>query len=208
MTRTISSRRRVKPNARGEQSRETILDVAERHFGDWGYRGASIAAIAEDAGISDPGLLHHYRSKGGLLKALLDQRFSVDEVKLLEGETVPTARLLALVKDIIRENVGRRTGVKLLMVLLTEGISTEHPAHDYFQRRYAHVREIFARHVRTGQAEGEIRTDIPSEQLATLLVAAMDGLQLQWLLDERVDMTAAIETFAAILGRGIADPAG
>ncbi len=40
-----------------------------------------------------------------------------------------------------------------------------------------------------------------AEAAAPLLVAVMDGLQYQWLLDpEAVDMPAAFRTFVALLG--------
>ncbi|MGX1856800.1 TetR/AcrR family transcriptional regulator [Dietzia sp. NPDC055340] len=44
------------------------LGVFARH----GYHGASIRTIAEAAGLSVPGLYHHYRSKQAILAALVD----------------------------------------------------------------------------------------------------------------------------------------
>ncbi|MBB1011305.1 TetR family transcriptional regulator [Dietzia kunjamensis] len=45
------------------------LQVFARH----GYHGASIRSIAEAAGLSVPGLYHHYRSKQAILAAVVDQ---------------------------------------------------------------------------------------------------------------------------------------
>lgn len=44
------------------------LGVFARH----GYHGASIRTIAEAAGLSVPGLYHHYKSKQAILAALVD----------------------------------------------------------------------------------------------------------------------------------------
>lgn len=44
------------------------LEVFARH----GYHGASIRMIAEAAGLSVPGLYHHYKSKQALLAAVVD----------------------------------------------------------------------------------------------------------------------------------------
>ena len=41
-------------------------------------------------------------------------------------------------------------------------------------------------------APGRIRGDVDLDQVVQLIVAVMDGLQIQWLLDEKVDM---IESF-------------
>jgi AcrR family transcriptional regulator len=40
-------------------TREAILSAARRRFGDHGYAGATIRAIAADAGV-DPALVHHF----------------------------------------------------------------------------------------------------------------------------------------------------
>lgn len=41
-------------------------------FAQHGYHGASIRSIAEAAGLSVPGLYHHYRSKQAILAAVVD----------------------------------------------------------------------------------------------------------------------------------------
>ena len=51
--------------SRGEESKAAILAAARELFATRGYRGTSLAAIAEAAGLSQPGLLHHYRSRTG-----------------------------------------------------------------------------------------------------------------------------------------------
>src|ERR1700720_423511 len=61
---------------RGEESKETILAAARQLFSKRGYRGTSLASIAEAAGLSQPGLLHHYPSKDALLLAVLASRDS------------------------------------------------------------------------------------------------------------------------------------
>ena len=63
---------------RGEESKETILAAARQLFAKHGYRGTSLASIAEAAGLSQPGLLHHYPSKTALLLAVLASRDSAD----------------------------------------------------------------------------------------------------------------------------------
>jgi AcrR family transcriptional regulator len=192
-------RRRAKTNTRGRQAREAILDVAERHFGTYGYKGASIAAIAEEVGLSDPGLLHHFRSKAGLLEELLKERFSVDEVKLHEGENIDISRLFSVLLDIVRENVGRPSGVKLLLVLFAESLTANHPAYAYFNHRYNHVRQILTRHILSAQVAGQVRADISPEALAVMLIAVLDGIQLQWLQNDQIDMPDVFAAFSKLI---------
>ncbi|MEV7776430.1 TetR family transcriptional regulator [Kitasatospora sp. NPDC086791] len=55
---------------RGEQA-DRILAAARRAFATRGYTATSLRAVAQDAGV-DPGLVHYYfRSKPGLLEAVM-----------------------------------------------------------------------------------------------------------------------------------------
>lgn len=49
-----------------------VLTAALAVFARHGYHGASIRMIAEEAGLSVPGVYHHYRSKQALLAAVVD----------------------------------------------------------------------------------------------------------------------------------------
>jgi hypothetical protein len=65
---------------------------------------------------------------------------------------------------------------------------------------YRRVRAEVAEHVAAAQGQGEVDPELDAGSIATQLVAALDGLQLQWLLDPgRVDMTATLRDFLAAL---------
>jgi TetR/AcrR family transcriptional regulator, transcriptional repressor of bet genes len=79
-----------------EQKRREILKAFATVLADHGYAGATIAAVAREAGIS-PGLVHHhFDSKEDLLDSLLREllvRFRARSVEFgrLNGETLPLA---------------------------------------------------------------------------------------------------------------------
>jgi AcrR family transcriptional regulator len=54
-------------------SDEQILLAALRCFLEKGYHGTTIRSVAARAGVSVPGLYHHYASKSVLLERLIDQ---------------------------------------------------------------------------------------------------------------------------------------
>ncbi|MGN0100401.1 MAG: TetR/AcrR family transcriptional regulator [Dietzia sp.] len=56
----------------GDDALSPPLRAALGVFARHGYHGASIRMIAEAAGLSVPGLYHHYRSKQAILAALVD----------------------------------------------------------------------------------------------------------------------------------------
>jgi len=165
--------------------------------------GASTAAIAHDAGISEPGLLHHFGSKKGLLMALLERRYSLDEPKFHADQELEGMTLLSLLVALIRENMRQRESVKLAMVMLGESTSTHHPSHDFFRRRYVEAREVLVQHLARAQKNGSVRAGVDTEALSAVLLAVMDGLQLQWLLDKRVDMAHCFEVLGGLLERAL-----
>ena len=77
-----------------------------------GYHGSSIRTIAEAAGLSVPGLYHHYRSKQAILAALVDAAM----VEMLEHTAAaaadagddPEARFDNVVECLVRFHLARR----------------------------------------------------------------------------------------------------
>jgi AcrR family transcriptional regulator len=59
------------PRQRGENTRQRLLDEAERQFAEAGFRGTSLNAIAIACGVGNAGVLHHFASKEKLYKAVL-----------------------------------------------------------------------------------------------------------------------------------------
>ena len=61
--------------------REEILQAASDLFGVRGFRGTSLASIAEAVDLTEPGLLHYFPSKVNLLQSVLEYRDHQDEKK-------------------------------------------------------------------------------------------------------------------------------
>jgi AcrR family transcriptional regulator len=57
-------------------TRERLLAAAADAFADEGFAGATLASIAERAGVSRPSLLFHFASKELLYSAVVEQTFS------------------------------------------------------------------------------------------------------------------------------------
>lgn len=64
--------------------RAQILDAALNRFGRDGYRRTSLARVAEDAGITDAGLLHHFRDKQQLLLAVVEYWFQRQDERWMQ----------------------------------------------------------------------------------------------------------------------------
>ncbi len=66
-----------------KETRERILDSAERIFSEKGYGGARIKEIAEGAGITGAMVHYYFRTKDELHRAVMDRMF-LDLVDLVE----------------------------------------------------------------------------------------------------------------------------
>ncbi len=192
---------------KGEDRRSAILAAAARLFAEQGYRGASLDSVAATVGLTRPGLLHYFPSKDALLVALLEDRYHVDGRRLSGGLTEEGLPLLAALQRIVEFNQQSPEAVKLFTVLVAEGIFEGHPGHDHFERRYQRVRTRLARELEVERQAGALRADVDLELLVTVVVAVMDGLQTQWLLDPEVDMAASFKLFSTLLTT-VLDPGG
>ena len=185
---------------RTQQRKAQVIREAIRFFGQNGYHGAKLADIAKAAGVTEPGLLHHFPSKAHLLMEVLAERDRIDQERfnldLYDGMKAP---LLPL-KELAQYNETVPGLVQLFTVLVAESIDENHPGHEFFKQRYENIREQYSAVLRETQARGEIRSDIPAEDLVIMLFAMMDGLQVQWLYDpEQIKMARLFEQFLKLL---------
>ena len=161
-------------------------------YGEVGYRGASLREIAARSGISHPGLMHHFPTKESLLLAVLAHRDEVDSEWLSMGETTGMDTLRRLVA-LVSLNATRRGIVELFAVLSAEATSPDHPAHAFFVGRYRNAVEAAELTYAQVRDEGGLRPGIDPGAAARQLIALMDGLQMQWLLDDRsTDMAGVV----------------
>lgn len=182
--------------AKGRATRRQILDEAMTLFGEMGYRSASLREIAARCGISHPGLLHHFPSKEALLGAVLERRDALDAERFPSGGS-GTDQLQTLV-DVVEHNAHVPGIVELFAALSTEAVAPDHPAHGYFVGRYARTRAELAASLEVTRAQGVLRDGVDPALAAVVIIAVMDGLQVQWLLDrESVDMARALSDHIA-----------
>lgn len=178
-------------------SQEKIIQAAIKFFAQQGFRGAKMADIAKAADLTEPGLLHHFPSKTHLLMAVLAERDRVDRERFDPSSL--KADPLSSFHRLVAYNETVPGLVQLFTILVAESIQEQHPAHDFFMRRYQNGREQDIEMIRQGQTQGKIRSDLPAEDLTVMLYAMMDGLQVQWLLEpEKIDMARIFGQFVQL----------
>ncbi|MET0862209.1 MAG: TetR/AcrR family transcriptional regulator [Lacisediminihabitans sp.] len=175
------------PYAKGVAKREEILRTALAVFAKNGYLKTSIRDLADAANLSQAGLLHYFGSKEELLVAILAHREETNSRARGDKE------LLASFFDVIHRNVDDPGLAQLFATMSTAASDETHPAHDFFVTRYADLRANLGAALRVRQAEGQLDSAIDADRLATILIAVADGLQVQWLTDDAVDMPATLD---------------
>ena len=188
--------RRAGRATRTEDRKAEIVTATLEAIAERGYRGTSLAAIAERVGLTQQGLLHYFPTKEALLVAVLEMR---DEWDTASAAVQGTAWPLAMVTDLVEYNAARRGIVQVFTVLVGDSVTEDHPAQKYFKDRYRRVREWVVESLRAEFGD-VLPGGLTPEQAAPLLVAVMDGLQVQWLHEpEAVDMPASFRDFVSLL---------
>ncbi|GGG24326.1 TetR family transcriptional regulator [Rhodococcoides trifolii] len=179
--------------APGRSTRTRILDVARTVFVENGFRSSSLRDIAAKAGISHPGLLHHFPTKQDLLIEILRRR-DADDAAAVEEDVAGGVDAVEALLGVVRRNTQRPGMVELFAVLSTEAVDPTHPAHEYFTERYRHTIETLRAYFDESRS---LRTSITPIDAARTTVAMMDGLQIQWLMDrdDRIDMEATMRRY-------------
>lgn len=184
--------------AKGRAKRDEIVDVALDLFTRKGYDRTSVREIARLTQLSQAGLLHHFRTKEELFVEVLRRRDDRNERQYDENQGHPVS--LAGLVQIVRHNAQEPGLVRLYVTMSAESTATDSPARDFFEHRYERLLTDLAENLRSRKLAGEIANDLDEAAVASLLVAAADGLQVQWLLDpDAFDMGERLELLSRIL---------
>jgi len=176
----VERRRPGRPPTGSEDKRERILAEAFELFARGGYNGTSLTDVAQAAGISKAGLLHHFGSKERLFSAVLERRDAIDMASM-EGLDDDVWSFLDRWVALVEHNAQLPGMVGLYTAMAVSGVDAGHPAHpwlhNHFLRTVGQTAELFE----NGKAAGVVAPDAPAHELARTIVAVSDGIQIQWL---------------------------
>src|SRR4051812_6857890 len=181
-----------------ERTRAMVLDAARRVFLRQGYGGASVDAIAEEAGFSKGVVYSQFTGKADLFLALLDQRISerAEENARLVAQHSGLAALWALLQTNSRHSEQGPEWARLLIEFRL--VAARDPG---LSRRYASL------HERTVDRLADTLSAALSRDGLTLTMAARTVAQLVLALDsgavlERIAEPAALppEVLQDVLG--------
>jgi AcrR family transcriptional regulator len=178
-------RRRSYP--KGTRRRQQILESAIDLFAQRGVDSASLRTMGEAIGVSHAALRHYFSSRDELMvEVYRTHEAAVTADAMLSAETAPLADAPVVGEMIAAAERNRSIPglVELYATLTTDALQERHAATREFVRdRFRQLRQLLAARIEAGQRAGRIAADIDPVDAAALVIAASDGLQVQWLLD-------------------------
>ncbi|HEY0260475.1 MAG TPA: TetR family transcriptional regulator [Lacisediminihabitans sp.] len=111
----------TKTRMHAEDRRELIVQAATTVFGDYGYVGATTAAVAEAAGVSQPYVIRMFGTKERLflevIDSALDCLLTAFRAVLAEESEIPVARRLGIAYVTLAGNRGQLLSLMHAFVL-------------------------------------------------------------------------------------------
>lgn len=176
-----------------ENTHRLLLDAAERVFVRLGYQGATLDAIAAEAGFTKGAVYWHFRNKEALFLELL-----AEGLKRNAGEAEQIVILLAKTPDRLDEELGAwfdRFDTSNNVPLLALEMDLESRRNPSFAalldevvgRQHAVVRQILSRYFELVGRE----PSLPVDELAKTMIAVSRGMALARQTRHSAELTSA-----------------
>jgi TetR/AcrR family acrAB operon transcriptional repressor len=180
----------------GDESRRRLLDAAEELFAERGFDKTSFADVGERSGISRGSIPWHFGNKAGLLWAVVER--AAQQWRELYTPSPDPVGLGRAVQD---AKVQVRTPrASLLFMVAGEALETDSPIHDNYRDWHRAIRTHVAEWIATARAGAASSPSGDDEALATTVLGALIGLNLQWHVDpDGVDVDRALDALAALV---------
>jgi TetR/AcrR family transcriptional regulator, transcriptional repressor for nem operon len=174
--------------SKGEQTRQEIVRKAAPIFNQKGYDGAALSDLMRATGLEKGGIYRHFASKQELAEDAFDYAWKLAMDRRFEGtELIPNT--VDRLKQIVRNFRDRRTGVVPGgCPLLNTAIDSD----DGNPKLRAKARQALSSWLdrmesiaEAGRRRGEIRSDVDSGELATLIASTLEGSHMMSRLQKK-----------------------
>ena len=163
---------------KGEQTRQEIIRKAARIFNRKGYEGAALSDLMQATGLEKGGIYRHFDSKEQLAAEAFDYAWNLALDARFEG-TQAISNTVDRLKHMVRNFQERRAGlVPGGCPLLNTAVDSDdgNPGlREKARRALGSWLDRLQSIIEEGQRRGEIRSDIDSSEVATLIVSTLEG---------------------------------
>ena len=183
------------------------MAAAVEVFGRYGYKGGTLQQVADAVGMTPGAIAKLFGSKEQLLIAVLEH-WAVLARDVIGANSRGSDRLQGFGR-LMEFHMNHPGFLELYTTMAAEAAAHQgHPAHSFMTRRYAdtlrELRELFADGARDGSFRPMLDEEIENE--AECLLAAMDGLEIQFLLNPAFDLERSFRRYLRNLEARLAPP--
>ncbi len=194
--------------SKGEATQQMIVARAAQLFNRQGYFGSSIEDLMNETGLKKGGIYNHFRSKDELALAAFDYAVEViwqcveEEMKDRPNQVDRLQGMLAAYQRLI-EDPPIKGGCPVLNTAIES--DDTHPALRARARgALTRWRTWIQRRVTRGIEAGEVRPEVDSDLLATLLISMIEGaIMMSKAYDDPVHIRRAVQYLSDYLEREV-----
>ena len=186
--------------------REEILSAAEKVFDAHGFAAATIEAVAEQAGVAKGSVYNYFKSKRDLFHQVFAHVLAGAEAEVMPFLSDPSLSASAKVGRLLDHWAKRLDYYSRLGRLVLEfwaAAARERQEHELtasLRAMYARWRGQIASVLEEGIASGEFHPQVDPQVWAALLLAMLDGVEIQAILEMGITLD---EPFLAALKSSI-----
>lgn len=186
-----------------EARRVQVIAAAYQVVAEVGYSHASLAKIADRAGVSKSVISYHFKGKEDLLRTAVEQLFEdvwLEMEKAVGSETTYSGRIRAWVGTQIACFGARRTEFLAMVEIVTGHRNPDgsRPFADGEEEELEAIAELLA----AGQRAGEFRP-FDARSVAAIIVRCTEGVLGHWLTEDHENLEAETTTLLDFIDKAI-----
>jgi len=158
-----------------------IIEASMKLIGEGGIQSLTIKNLSSEIGVSESAIYRHFSSKTEVLSTLLDFLTSIvhahyKEVEEMEGNSFEKIqKMISGQLKIFSDNP------HYAIVILSDGLfKYENSLHEKIKGITHNARKTFLKVIEEGTAKGEIRNDVPCDQIAFVIMGSVRLTVTQW----------------------------
>jgi AcrR family transcriptional regulator len=210
---TSAGRPARRPYPKGVRRRQQILDSVIALLAQRGVDRASLRTVGDAIGVSHTALRHYFSSRDELLV----EAYRTHEARAAGDGPAADSSAVSVIIEAAERNRSIPGLVELYATLTTDALQEQHGlTREFVRARFRSLRAALAERIAEGQPArggeaggGEAGggaagggAGIDPMDAAALVIAASDGLQIQWLLDpDAVDVGRSLAILDRLLPR-------
>ena len=186
---------------RREEAISKILDSAITLISEKGVKDLTMAEIGIFAGYSR-GLPHQYfGSKDNLIESVL--RTIIERFNERRRKIKKSADGVDSIKTLVSAYLERAEedwkASKAFIILISDPTLTDGPLREFINKHHQRNIEFIVRHLGVAKELGQIRNQLPEQDLAIIIMGTLRGIALQALTDKQINLKSINQSMNLIL---------